>query len=122
MPSAPYNPFIFASPYWGRDEHFSETPGRSLEVHLADMPNTDLADASLFGQFDDTSDPAVGRYYKTVGHLPWAIEVGTDWNHPLERVDVLDAYPMFKDWVESGGTLNTEWYLRENAVSDKIYQ
>jgi LruC domain-containing protein len=121
MPAAPYNPFIFGTPYWGRDEVFVESPGRSLEIHLPDLPNTDLADESLFGLNDDTSDITSQRYYKTSGNLPWAIEVGVEWSYPLERVDVLDAYPQFKDWVESGGTTNESWYLPENAIVQKVY-
>ncbi|MCW9000818.1 MAG: LruC domain-containing protein, partial [Kangiellaceae bacterium] len=65
MPAAPYNPFIFGTPGWGRDAFFAESPGRSLEIHLADKPVTDLADLSLFGQGDDTSDPANSRYFKS---------------------------------------------------------
>jgi len=121
MPSAPYNPFIFGTPYWGRDEVFAVSPGRSLEIHLPDMPNTDLADVNLFGLNDDTSEIANQRYYKTSGNLPWAIEVGVEWLYPLERVDVMDAYPQFKDWVESGGETNKNWYLPENAIIQNVY-
>ena len=122
MPDAPYNPFIFASSFWGRGEGFTETPGRGLEIHLVDQPMTDLADQSLFGTGDDTSDVSSERYYKTNSNLPWAIEVGTDWLYPKERVDILEAYPMFQDWVESGGEENSDWYISENAVIEKIYQ
>lgn len=122
MPPAPYNPFIFASPFWGRGEVFAETPGRSLEIHLADKPVTDLADLGLFGLVDDTSDINSSRYFKTSGNLPWAIEIGTDWRHPLETIDIIEAYPSFKEWVESGGANNTDWHLIENAISEKLYQ
>jgi len=118
----PYNPFIFASPYWGRGENFAENPGRSLEIHLVDKPITDLADSGLFGLYDDTSNIASSRYYKTATNLPWALEVGTEWVHPLEKVDILVAYPLFKDWVESGGVNNTDWYLPVNSVSEKVFQ
>ncbi len=83
---------------------------------------TDLADPELFGLHDDTSNIATSRYYKTATNLPWALEVGTEWLHPLERVDILDAYPLFQDWVESGGVNNTDWYLPVNSVLEKVYQ
>lgn len=122
MPAAPYNPFIFATPYWGRGELFDETPGRGLEIHLADKPLTDLADTSLLGLADDTSDPNSNRYFKTVNNLPWALEIGTEWLHPQERVDILAVYPEFQQWVESGGATNTDWYLPAKADLEKVYQ
>jgi LruC domain-containing protein len=121
MPKAPYNPFVFATPYWGRGEVFTESPGRSLEIHLPDMPPTDLADLTLLGMLEDTSDIANQRFYKTSGNLPWAIEVAEEWSYPLERVDILEAYPDFRAWVESGGVDNQSWYLPENAISQKVY-
>ena len=122
MPAAPYNPFIFGTPYWGRDEFFAESPGRSLEIHLADKPITDLADPSLFGQGDDTSNAANSRYFKSLNNMPWALEVGTEWLHPQSGVDISDAYPDFQSWVESGGQSNQDWYLPSKAVLQKVYQ
>ncbi len=122
MPSPPYNPFIFASPYWGRGEVFDVTPGRGLEIHLVDKPPTDLADISLFGLVDDASNLEQAQYYKTSTHLPWAIEIGTDWHHPAERVEIREAYPGFESWIESGGNNNEDWYLPVNANMEKVYQ
>lgn len=121
MPAAPYNPFIFATPYWGRGDYFSETPGRSLEIHLADKPLTDLADESLLGLADDTSESSSKRYFKTANGLPWALEIGTEWLHPRERVDILEVYPEFQQWLESGGETNADWYLPAKANSQKVY-
>lgn len=122
MPSAPYNPFIFATPYWGRNEVFTETPGRSLEIHLADKPPTDLADTSLFGMEDDTSDISLSRFYQSSNNVPWALEIGTEWLHPIELQAIWDAYPLFKNWVESGGSSYSDWYLPANAVNEKVFQ
>ena len=122
MPAAPYNPFIFATPYWGRDEFFDEPPGRGLEIHLADKPLTDLADVSLLGQGDDTSELNTNRLFKTVNNMPWALEIGTEWLHPKERVDILEAYPEFQSWVESGGEINADWYSPEKSNPEKVYQ
>ena len=122
MPIAPYNPFIFASEYWGRGELFSETPGRALEIHLADKPVTDLADHSLFGMGDDTSEVSNDRYFRASNNLPWALEVGTEWLHPQERVDLLDAYPLFKSWTESSGVENADWYLPASGNLENVYQ
>ncbi|WP_185964450.1 LruC domain-containing protein [Aliikangiella marina] len=122
MPDAPYNPFIFATPYWGRDAVYSETPGRALEIHLADKPLTDLADPTLLGTVDDTSDVQSSRTFRTSNNLPWALVIGTDWLHPKETVDLLEAYPEFQGWIESGGVTNQDWYLDVKASTDKVYQ
>jgi len=99
----PYDPFLF------------RTTRRGLEVHLPDHPPTSLADASLLGTVQDTSNAAAGRWYKTSRNLPWALHIPTTWKHPLEKTEILKAYPDFASWAESGGTTNTSWYL-QNTV------
>ncbi len=95
----PFNPFIF------------RTSRRGLEIHLPDHPPTDLADASLFGTADDDSDPAAGRYYKTANNLPFALDIGVAWRYPVERAPIVNAYPNFGPWAESGGTRYSDWYV-----------
>jgi len=93
-----FNPFIIVS------------KNRDKEVHLPNYPPTSLADQSLFGQADDTSDPGIGRYYKTSNNLPWAINIYESFDYPIERVVITSAYNHFVDWAESGGTLFPDWY------------
>lgn len=96
--AAPYNPFIFSSLYRGRD------------IHLRNKPPTDRANTALLGIGDDYSNPADNRYYRTIDNLPWALDINGEWKHPLERVDILEAYPVMSTWVESAGSSNQNWY------------
>ncbi|MCF8234052.1 MAG: LruC domain-containing protein [Bacteroidales bacterium] len=87
---------------------------RAREVHLPDYPPTDLADPSYFGTYDDDSDPATGRYYKTQSNLPWAINIYESFEYPIEKREISTAYNHFVEWAESGGVNFQDWY-QDNA-------
>lgn len=91
---------------------------RNIEIHLADRAPTDLMNHP-WGENHDTSDPASGRYFKTENNLPWAILIIEPFDHPLENTPVIDAYPEFAPWSQSGGTTNPGWY--NNPVMSKIW-
>lgn len=95
---APYNPYVIVN---GDTE---------IEVHLPDMENTELANTSLFGTYDDTSNPGAGRYYKASTNLPWAINIVYDFVWMKEKQEVTNGYLKFGEWAESGGTLFQDWY------------
>lgn len=97
-----FNPFIIVDLTRGR------------EVHLPDYPPTDLADPSYFGTYDDDSDPATGRYYKTQSNLPWAINIYESFEYPIEKREISTAYNHFVEWAESGGVNFQDWY-QDNA-------
>ncbi|AUB80730.1 LruC domain-containing protein [Candidatus Thiodictyon syntrophicum] len=96
--SAPYNPFIYI------------TGDRLRETHLADHPPTDKYKGWLFGWGQEGSDPAIGRFYKTKGGLPWAINLPLEWQQPLEKRPVNACYPAFVSWVNSSGAEDADWY------------
>jgi len=107
--SAPYNPFVFIN------------TDRKKEVHLADAQPTSLANASFFGQEDDSTNPASSRYYKSKTNLVWMLEVPSSFQYPIEKKDISKAYLNFGAWAESGGTKFKDWYLdkpgyRENGL------
>ncbi|MBI9068217.1 MAG: LruC domain-containing protein [Salinivirgaceae bacterium] len=95
---------------------------RDHEVHMFGHPPTNAQDMSLFGtQHDDSettwdwssgysfTNPA--DFYKTSTNLPWGLEIVTEeFRVPNEKTEIIDAYPQFKDWAESGGTINQDWY------------
>ncbi|MFK5856326.1 MAG: LruC domain-containing protein, partial [Bacteroidota bacterium] len=56
---------------------------RGVEVHLPNYTPTDLVDVSHFGTFNDDSNPATGKYYKTENNLPWAINITEPFNYPI---------------------------------------
>lgn len=82
------------------------TADRGLEVHRSGMPITATMDQTKFNTFDDNGD------FKTATGLPWAIEIisSGDYQHPKEKIDIINAYPQFQAWATSGGTSNTAWY------------
>jgi LruC domain-containing protein len=96
-----WNPFIFV-------DH-----ERSHEIHLPDHTPTSLADAGLFGNYEDNSNPMEGRYYKTVNNLPWAINIITSFDWPVEKAAIDNTYTHFVEWAESEGSIYTNWYEDE---------
>ncbi|MDF2152744.1 LruC domain-containing protein [Vibrio sp. CAU 1672] len=107
----PYDPFIFATPGTYHGDGITFQPGRKWEVHLAGQAPTEQFDhANLSGVGVDASNPAEGVYFKTANNLPWALLIVEDWEWPLERVDLVDAYPAFQTWAESGGAQGTDWH------------
>ncbi len=95
---ANFNPFIFVDQIRGK------------EVHLPNYAPTSLVDVNYFGNYDDTSVPAQGRYYKTATNLPWAINIYESFEYPKEKQPVTSAYLKFVEWVTSGGVLYPDWY------------
>ncbi len=96
--TAPYNPFLIVN------------KNRDMEVHLAGNVPTDLADVNYFGQNEDDSDPATGKYYQTSNNLPWALDLPVSFDYPYEKVSIDNAYNYFIDWAESAGTNYPDWY------------
>lgn len=85
---------------------------RGVEIHLADKAPTDLM-TSAFGTEDDASNPAAGTYYKTSKNLPWGLFIVSESllsRYPLEKVSIVNAFPYFGTWAQSGGTTNANWY------------
>lgn len=92
---------------------------RDTEIHLTDREPTNKMSTTLFGTAQDISDPNTGTYFKTANHLPWALIIMDNFAYPIETIPIIDAYPDFASWAESGGTINTNWY--ENPDPTKIW-
>ncbi|MFK5856500.1 MAG: DUF4842 domain-containing protein, partial [Bacteroidota bacterium] len=60
--------------------------------------------------FNDDSNPATGKYYKTENNLPWAINITEPFNYPIEKADITSVFLKFAEWAESSGTLMQFWY------------
>ena len=65
------------------------------------------------GSAADTSDPTRGRYYKTAGYRPFALDMPPRWRYPLERTTILQSYRGFDPWAESAGRTRTDWYVAD---------
>ncbi|WP_247231315.1 LruC domain-containing protein [Telluribacter sp. SYSU D00476] len=97
---------------------------REVEVHLANYAPTAKANTSLFGTSKDNSNPSTSRYYRTVGNLPWAIELPVEFNYPAEATPITDAYLYFSEWAQSSGSIRADWYENKPGYrnSIKIYK
>jgi len=109
----PYNPFIYVN------------NDRLLEIHLPDYaPTSKMTATPHWGTYDDDSNPATDRYFKTSNNLPWAINIADEWEYPIEKSQITWAYLLFADWAQSGGTVHTDWYdssVPANINADHIY-
>ncbi|MEZ8099975.1 LruC domain-containing protein [Vibrio bivalvicida] len=122
MPNFPYDPFIFASPghYYG-DVGYQLSggyPGRGLEIHLKNQAPTNKFDARYKAYGLDTSNGET--HYHNINGLPWAIEIPTTWQHPLEQQNILQAYSKFADFAQDAtGLTEPTWYTIPNT--NRIY-
>lgn len=108
---------VTSLPHSSLDFFIFRTNNRSHEIHFAGYPPTDLFDTGLFGRKSDTSDPSIGRYFKSNDNLPWGLKISDDWSYPREYIDVLWAYPDYESWVESSGQQATDWYKTSTRSS-----
>jgi LruC domain-containing protein len=106
---APFNPFIFADSDRGR------------EIHLINLPPTDLVDDMYFQTEDDASTTEQGKYYRTVTGLPWAINMMHGFVIPIEGKSVNKGYNRFNEWAESGGTIYSDWYKNNPGYRNPAY-
>ncbi len=90
------------------------TDDRAHEVHRPGFPGTAIVDNALFNTADDNGN------YKTANGLPWGLEILTSgtFKNPIERVEILNAYPQFELWATSSGEQNVSWYTQ--PVNDKV--
>jgi len=117
-----FDPFLFATPGAWHGGHFATTPGRSYEIHLKNYAPTEAFDQSLFdAPGDDASAPDNSFFFTTAKGMPWALEIGTRWDHPQEYTDIGHAYPYFASWALSNGWANQDWYLNNNANAPLLF-
>ncbi len=107
----PYNPFLIVDKERGR------------EVHLPGYPPSSLANSAYFGTFDDDTQIAQEKYYKTITNLPWAMHTPIKFDYPLERAPIVQAHLTFGQWVQSSGFSYMDWYKNKANYRDieKIY-
>lgn len=94
--NAPFNYFIF------------RTQNRGHEIHGVNNIPSSLMSLSLLGSGDDASNGSV--YFRTSTNLPWAINVPEEIDYPYEKVDIVNAFPYFASWAQSGGSVKNDWY------------
>lgn len=79
---------------------------RGLEVHRPGFSGSAAFNNALLNTLDDNGN------FKTAEGLPWALEIVTsvDYDHPKEKIDMVEAFPQFQVWATSGGSQNQTWY------------
>lgn len=95
---APFNPFMISN------------KRRGYEIHLTNMPPTDLADQSLFNTGNDKTNIALNRYYLSDKNIPWALNIPDEYPIVIEKAQIIEAYLKFQNWAQSGGVINADWY------------
>ncbi len=112
------------------------TNDRGHEIRTINLPPTKGMNMNLLGTVADNSPttwswdpgttfevPAENPFFITSDRHPWGIEI--EWSNnlsvPAEYVSILDAFPQFKDWAESGGSNNRSWYKYPSSDSEKVF-
>lgn len=95
---------------------------RGKEIHLVNMPPTQLMNMSYFGTQNDGSVPSSNLYFTSKQGLPWALNINQSIPYPAEKIDFITAFPNFVNWAQSGGATHTDWYLNNpgNRVLNKL--
>ena len=110
---------------------------RGHEIRTVGLPPTKGLDMNLLGTYDDDSPvtgwdwtpgttflaPLETPFFVTDNLHPWGIEIewDGDLSVPFEKVDILDAFPQFQDWAESGGNQNTKWYKYPSSDPSLVF-
>lgn len=64
---------------------------------------------------DSQGEMAEGTTYSNKNGFVWGIKVPVGAKHAYEKVLFDDAYPEYREWVNSNGTDKQDWYLYPNA-------
>jgi LruC domain-containing protein len=117
LPQSSFNPYVII----GDSGSFDQI--RSKEVHLPNRIPSKKMNNAWFGVNDDSSNPAEGRYYKTVNNLPWGLNISTSVPYMQEKVDISLGYKKFIEWATSNGNSFSNWYQAIEGFRDqsKLY-
>ncbi len=92
--------------------NYAQNVGGRNEIHLVGYAATDKINKSIVsresGKLLSATDP-----FKTIKNEPFALALPVSFKYPTEGQKVYDAYPLFKDWVTTGGLQNANWYLNK---------
>ena len=112
------------------------TDDRGHEIRTVNIPPTQGINMNLLGTSADNSPstwnwdpgttfrvPADNPFFVTSDLHPWGIEIEWSGNLsvPAEYVSILDAFPQFKTWAESGGANNSNWYKYPSSNPELVF-
>ena len=121
MPNPPYDPFLFATSGFGHGYLYGEAADRGFEIHLKNQAPTEAFHFSLLGRGDDASDTNQETYFLNNNGMPWAINIGTQWQHPVEHIDIIYAYPLLQSHINSTSNQYQDWYTPLNAANSHLF-
>ncbi|WP_059017815.1 LruC domain-containing protein [Vibrio coralliirubri] len=104
----PYDSFIFAAEDMYHGDFVGTPPGMTWQTHLKAFSGTSDMNNALFNSHDDRSSGS--ESFKTSNNMPWVINIRDEWDHPIEYIDISEAYTSFPTWVTSSGETDGEWY------------
>lgn len=104
----PYDSFIFAAEDMYHGDFVGTPPGMTWQTHLKAFSGTSDMNNTLFNSHDDRSSGS--ESFKTSNNMPWVINIRDEWDHPVEYIDISEAYTSFPTWVTSSGETDGEWY------------
>lgn len=93
------------------------------EVHMPGKQPSSKANELYFGTLDDDSNKSEGKFYLNKKNLPWAILIPDAWEYPLERENILGAYPDFAKYAQNEPSF--PWFSEADGakkVKTKIYR
>jgi LruC domain-containing protein len=72
---------------------------------------------------DDDTNPAIGKYYQSKTNLPWGIHISGEFDYPIEKVPVTEAYTKFIYWIQSAGAQFPDWFMDKPGyrIPENIY-
>jgi LruC domain-containing protein len=91
--AAPFDPYLYI--------HNTE-----FDVHLIGKPPLEGSNNPSYTDAWEFRDEA---------GFPRALLVPNDWAHPIELNHIENAYARFRNWRESGGIIDQDWYLYPEA-------
>lgn len=147
--AAPFNPFIISNGRRGVEVHLSGY----LPTNVADVnqfgkedDDTQIGTFPLSASALRATPKHLIKAYRTkeldgkagvkTSKMPFALHFpslrnnvisgiqGFQFQYPLERIKIYDAYPKFVDWATSGGSAHLDWYLDKpgHINHDKVYK
>ena len=57
--------------------------------------------------------------HKTKNNLPWAMDLSENWDYPIEKTQIIDAFNYFGMWAQSFGTTYQDWYLKKSGYRNE---
>lgn len=84
------------------------------EIHMMGYAPTDGFMDKYNEIVKNNTSLSADEYYRTTDGFVWGLKIPANVHHVVEDIDFIQAYPLFKDWVTTGGVKNPEWYEERN--------